>query len=71
MLTARQLGPNGARMATVHETICTRLFKIADAIRVNVCRVALSLSSVYPLLELFLRVVENMQAAIVAQASPG
>ena len=70
--TIRQFGLAGTGMATAQcGTIRTRLFKIAGAIKVSVRRVALSLSSVYPLQELFLRVVENLQAAAAARASPG
>ena len=70
--TIRQFGLAGTGMATAQcGTIRTRLFKIAGAIRVSVRRVALSLSSVYPLQELFLCVVENLQAAAAARASPG
>ena len=69
MLTIRQFGLAGTTMAAAQcGTIRSRLFKIAGAIKVSVRRVVLSLSSVYPAQQLFLRVAANLQAA--ARASP-
>ena len=72
MVIVRQFGLAGTAMAAAQcGTIRTRLLKIAGAIKVSVRRIALSLSSVYPLQELFLRVVANLQAAAATRASPG
>lgn len=69
MLTIGQFGLAGTTMAEVQcGTIRSRLFKIAGAIKVSACRIVLSLYSVYPAQQLFLRVVANLQAA--ARASP-
>lgn len=60
----RRLGLQGTAMAQAQvDTIRVRLLKVAAIVRLSVRRVAVSLSSVFPLREVYVRVLANIRAS--------
>ena len=60
----RRVGLRGTALARAQvSTIRTRLFKLGGVVRVSVRRLAVALSGVFPLRQLFVQVLRNLQAA--------
>ncbi len=60
----RRVGLRGTQLARAQVgTIRTRLLKIGGVVKISVRRITVALSSVYPLQELFARVLRNIQQA--------
>ena len=69
MTILRRAGLQGTELATARfDTIRARLIKLAGRIKVSVRRVRISLSSVYPLQELFAQALTALRAAPVCVA---
>jgi hypothetical protein len=68
----RQFGLKGTQFEKAQcHTIRLKLFKVGAAIRVTVRKVWLSLSAVYPYVETFIRVLDNLRTLPRARPSPG
>jgi hypothetical protein len=60
----RRVGLRGTQLARAQVgTIRTRLLKIGGVVKISVRRITVALSSVYPLQEIFARVLRNIQQA--------